>query len=254
MLSDILALDIYQFFFLVSRIGAALMVMPGWGSRMAPAKIRLGLTLAIAFLLLPVLGAQIPPMPKHPGGLVALIVPEVIVGGFLGLIAQALMASLHIAGTFIGFQTGLTNAFSFDTVAEQQSQLFTTFLANLALVVIFATDLHHLMLRAVVDSYTLFVPGAPLPLGDFAEMAGHTIGNAFALGLRMAAPVLVFGLVFYAGLGLLSRLVPQMQVFFVALPVQIGVGLWMMMVALPLMLALFRGFFEDGLMPFLTPR
>ena len=93
-----------------------------------------------------------------------LIGSEAMIGLYRGILTQALMSTLHVAGTFIGFQVGLTNAFSFDAVAQQSSDL-TSFFTNVALIAIFATDLHHLMLRAVTDPWRrALIPGQPLPL------------------------------------------------------------------------------------------
>jgi Flagellar biosynthesis pathway, component FliR len=89
---------------------------------------------------------------------------------------------------------------------------------------ILATDLHHLMFRAVVDSYELFRPGQSLPVSDMSNLLATTLAASFRLGLQLAAPLVVFGLVFYGGLGVLARLMPQMPVFFVALPVQLMMG------------------------------
>lgn len=254
MLNEILTTDIYRFFILMTRLGAAVMVMPGFGGQRVPARVQLIFVLALTFLMLPVLGGQVPPLPASVGGLLLIVVAEVLVGAFLGMLMQMIMAALHVASTVVGFNTGLTNAFSFDAIAEQQSSLLTSFFSLLALVVIFATDLHHLMLRAVVDSYAVFPVGRPLPLGDFADMLAQTLSASFALAMKMAAPLIAFGLIFYAGLGLLSRMVPQMQVFFVGLPIQMLTGLWMLMVALPLILLLFLRRFEETLVPFLVPR
>lgn len=251
MLNEILTLDIYRFLMIFTRLGAALLLMPGFSGQLVSARIRLLLGLALALVLLPVVGTLYPPLPRHIGGLVALIVGEVMVGIYLGVLTQILMACLNIAGTFIGFQVGLTNAFSFDTVAEQQSSTLTALLANIALVAMFATDMHHLMIRAMADSYATFVPGQSLPLDDFSETLGHVMSASFGLGVQLSAPVLTFGLIFNSALGLMSRMAPQIQVFFVAMPLQVVAGLAMLMVALPLMIIIFLRWFEAGLVPFL---
>ncbi|HSV28053.1 MAG TPA: flagellar biosynthetic protein FliR [Candidatus Omnitrophota bacterium] len=254
MLNEILSTDIYRFFLLFTRLGAAMMFMPGFGGQRVPVRFQLLFALALAFLLLPVLGTQIPPLPRRVGDLVVLMMGEALIGIFMGMVLQTIMMALHVAGTFIGFQTGLTNAFSFDFVAEQQSSLLTSFLANLALVAVFATDMHHVMLRAIVDTYAVFPPGQPVPVGEFSEMLSKMASASFNLGIKLAAPLMAFGLIFYAGLGLLSRMVPQMQVFFVALPVQVIAGLWMLMVGLPVMMLVFLRNMDETLAPFLVPR
>ena len=251
MLNEIVTLDIYRFLMIFARLGAALMLMPGFSGQLVSTRIRLLLGLALTLVLLPVVGTLYPPLPRHMGGLLLLIMGEVLVGVYLGVLTQMLMACLNIAGTFIGFQVGLTNAFSFDAVAEQQGSTLTALVSTIGLLAVFATDMHHLMLRALADSYAIFTPGHALPLDDFSETLSHVMSASFGLGLQLSAPVLAFGLIFYAGLGLLSRLAPQIQVFFVALPLQVVAGLAMLMIALPLMVMLFLRWFETGLMPFL---
>ncbi len=251
MLNEILTLDIYRFFMIFARLGAAMMLMPGFAGQLVSTRIRLLLGLSLTLVLLPVVGPLYPPLPRHLGSLFLLIMGEVMVGVYLGVLTQMLMSCLNIAGTFIGFQVGLTNAFSFDAVAEQQGSTLTALLSTIGVLAIFATDMHHLMLRALADSYATFTPGHALPLDDFSETLSHTMSASFGLGLQLAAPVLAFGLIFYSGLGLLSRLAPQIQVFFVALPLQVVAGLAMLMISMPVLVMLFLRWFEAGLMPFL---
>lgn len=253
MLNEILTTDIYRFMLIFVRLAAALALLPGFGGQRVPVRMQLLFALSISFLLLPILGPLLPPLPTSVGVLVLLILGEALIGIFMAMVVQVTMAALSIAGTVLGFQVGMTNAFSFDAVAEQQSGVMASFLSNVALVIIFATDLHHLMLRAVVDTYVLFPPGTPLPLGDFAETLSHMLSASFGLGLQLAAPFVAFGLIFYTALGLLSRMAPQVQVFFVALPIQMMIGLWLLGVALPVIMMLFLGRFQDNLIPFLTP-
>lgn len=250
MLSDLLQLDIFRFMLVFTRIGAAIMLLPGVGGQLVATRIRLLLALSIAFLMLPALAARLPGPPPTIGGALLLVFSEAVVGLYLGTVIAFLMSTINLAGSIIGYQTGITNAFSFDPISQQQSQLLTGFLSNVAMVAIFATDLHHLMFRAIVESYGLFQPGAALPWGDFSETLSHLLTETFRLGLQFSAPLVVFGLVFYTALGLLSRLVPQLQVFFLSLPVQVLIGLWMFAVTLPMLVSLFLRFFEDTLIPY----
>jgi len=250
MLAELLALDVFQLLMVFTRLGAAMMIMPGFGGNIMPSRFRLILALAITLVVAPVVAPGLPAMPQTVGGLAVLLVSEVTIGLFLGLVAQVLMAAVNVAGTVIGFQSGFTNAFVFDAVTEQQSNLLTGFMGNLALVVIFATDLHHLMLRAVVDSYALFPSGAEVPLADMSDSLARGVAHSFAIGLKLSAPLLVFALVFQGGMGVLARLMPQMPVFFVALPVQMMVGMAIFMVTLPPAMLWFLRHFEDGLLPY----
>ena len=110
------------------------------------------------------------------------------------------------------------------TQGGQQNVIVGNFLAVLAVTMIFATDMHHLVIAALNDSYRLFRPGdVPIP-GDIADLVTRTVASAFRIGIQLSAPFLVFGLLFNLGLGILSRLMPQMQVYFVAAPLSILLG------------------------------
>jgi flagellar biosynthetic protein FliR len=95
----------------------------------------------------------------------------------------------------------------------------------MGLVLIMATDLHHLFITAIVRSYTLFPFARDLQVADAGALAVQTVGRSFALGLQLAAPVVVFSLVFNIATGLVGRVMPQFQVFFVATPLIVLLGL-----------------------------
>ncbi|MBW7852465.1 MAG: flagellar type III secretion system protein FliR [Rhodospirillales bacterium] len=250
MLAELAAVDVFRFLLVFTRIGAAVMLFPGIGGTMVTARARLTLALAVSFVVLPVVASTLPAMPRSPFALGLLLLSETAIGVFMGVMVQMLMAALNVAGSYIGYKAGLTNAFVSDPVTADQSTLIPRFLSNLAVVLIFATGLHELLFRAVVDSYALFVPGGPLPFGDMSESVARALATSFRIGLQLAAPVMVFGLVFYGGMGVLARLMPQMPVFFVALPIQVLLGLSILMVSLPLIMLWFLRHVEDGLMPF----
>ncbi|MBZ0218688.1 MAG: flagellar biosynthetic protein FliR, partial [Fimbriimonadaceae bacterium] len=125
------------------------------------------------------------------------------------------------------------------------------FLSMTAIAVIFVTDLHHLLIVAIVESYTMFQPGNLIPLGDFAEMATRTVANSFRVAIQIAAPFLAFGLLFYLGVGVLARLMPQVQVFFVIMPVNILLGFILFALLLSVMVKMFIEHFESTVRIFL---
>lgn len=253
MLREILATDVFKLMLVFARLGAAVMLFPGFGSAMVNARVRLVLALGLAFILLPSLAPHLPPMPAGPLSLFLLIAGEVTIGLFLGILTQVLMVPLDLAGNSIGYAVGLTNVFTFDPISQQQSQALTGFLNMLGMTLVFLTDTHHLMLRALVDTYTLFTPGNPLPMGDFAYSVVHTLDESFVLGIKLAAPLMVFVLTFNTALGLLNRLVPQMQVFFVGLPIQILGGLAILMTCLAPIMYWFLRYVSDGVAAFVAP-
>ena len=222
MLEQLLTLNIFGFFLLFSRVGTAFSFMPGFSASFFPARMRLGLALAVCFVLAPVLIAGLPVRPPTIPAMALLIIGEILIGAFMGTIARILLGALQTAGTVIAYVSSMANALIQDPIAEQQSSTIAGFLLTLGLVLMFVTDLHHEMIKAVIDSYSLFPPGQPPPVADFADNIGRRVADSFALGLRLAAPFVIVGLTYYIGLGLLGRLMPQLQVFFFGLPFQVG--------------------------------
>jgi flagellar biosynthetic protein FliR len=169
----------------------------------------------------------------------AMLGEELFIGAVLGLTARLMVSALQIAGNVVAQQLGLGFVTAVDPTQGQQNVIVGNFLSLLGVTLIFATDLHHLAIAALNDSYTLFRPGEVPLLGDVAALTTRTVAAAFRIGIQLSAPFLVFGLLFNLGLGVLSRLMPQMQVFFVGLPVSILVGLLILLLVLGAMMSLF---------------
>lgn len=224
--------EVYAYLLVFVRLGTTLMILPGFGASQISPRIRLLLGLAASLLITPLLQSQIPPLPASPSALCVLIVGEALVGGFIGLSARALFAALHAAGTFMALFGSFANALTQDPVVEQQSSTVSGFFSALGLVLIFASDLHHLMLRSLVESYGVFPVGLIPPAGAMAEAFTRIVSQSFSLGLQLSVPFLIASLVYNVGLGLLGRLMPQLQVFFFGLPLQLSMQLWLLIVTI----------------------
>ncbi|SDG93745.1 flagellar biosynthetic protein FliR [Pelagibacterium luteolum] len=242
----------YYFFLIFARLGTMLMLMPALGEGTIPARLRLTFALAFAFILFPLLVPQLGAVPQTVGGLMAAVGHELAVGFILGGLLRLILTAAQVAGSVIAYQMGLSMAQTSDpTQPGVQGAIVGNFLAMLGVTLIFATDMHHMLLAGIFASYTYFPPDAPLMLGDAAEMAVRIVAQAFMVGTQMAAPLLVFGLVFYLGLGILGRLMPQIQVFFMAMPANIIIGLILFALLLSLMMGLYMSHLEDHFSLFL---
>jgi len=253
MLQEYLAINVFNFMLVFARLSVVFLLLPGISAAYVPMRLRLILALLITVLILPVVQPSLPPQPEAPAALVWLVVSEVLIGGFLGALIQILMAALELAGQMISTATGLTNAMVDDPITEEQSAIIIGLLNLIAVAVIFITGVHHYMIMAVVDSYNLFVPNAPLFTKDMLTMASTLLNQAFYMGVRLAAPFLVFEMVFQISSGVLSRLSPQLNVFFVVLPAQIVLGLSILMISLPTVILLFMHFLDNNLHTLLSP-
>jgi flagellar biosynthetic protein FliR len=235
------------FMLVFARIGTMLMLLPGLGEMTVPVRVRLTVALVLAAVLLPLhrnayqvdLGAL--------GALIAMLAREVLIGAMLGMTARLAMSALQVAGSVIAQQLGLGFVTAIDPTQGQQGMLVGNFLSVLGVTLIFATDLHYLVISALNDSYTLFAPGAVPLFGDIAALTTQTIASAFKIGVQLSAPFLVFGMLFNIGLGVLSRLMPQMQVYFIGLPLSIIIGLLILVLVLGAMMSTFLGSIADVL-------
>jgi len=252
-LSDILPATIWQILFVFIRVGAATMMLPGFGEAYVPGRMRIIFSMVLTLLIVPVVLDIIPPLPDNPLELFIIIAGEIAIGVFIGLIAQVLLSTLQTAGTIIAFMMSLANALAFNPATAQQSSTIGSFLGAVGLLLIFMGDLHHLMLAAVVDSYTLFVPGQMPPVGDFSEIMTRIVAGSFTVALQFSAPWILVGLIFYLGLGLLARLMPQVQIFFVAIPIQLLIGFALFLPVLALMGFTFLSYYQNTLERFLAP-
>lgn len=250
MLDDLISADVFALSLVFTRMGTAIMLLPGFGESFVSPRVRMMIALSITVVVTPVVADTLPP---QPAGLLAgfvLIAGEIIIGLFLGGIVRMMMAALHTAGVIIGFQTSLANATFFDPGSSQQGAIFAAFFNIIGMFLIFVTDLHHLMLMAVADSYTLFRPGAPIPLGDFSEVATRILSGSFVIGMQLSAPFIAVAIVFYAGLGLLGRLMPQIQFFFIAVPLQIVLAFSVLAMTLSAGMMWFLNYFQGSLVRF----
>lgn len=252
MLRDLLTLNVFALLLIFARLGSAVMLMPGFSSSSVNARTRLLFALAVSFVVMPVLSAELPGLPGSVPGLFLLLGGEVIVGSFFGLIGRFVISALQTAGTVIAYISSMANALVQDPVTDQQSSTLAGFLGNMGLLMLFVTDTHHMMLRAVVDSYGVFDPGAPLMFGDFSQMLTRRLADSFALGVQMAAPLFITAFTYYIGLGILSRLMPNLQVFFIGMPVQILIQLSVLLLALSGMMIVFLNDAQDTFANFLV--
>jgi flagellar biosynthetic protein FliR len=227
-----------------ARTGAMVMLLPAIGDIGVPARVRLTLALAISLAFAPVVAHQYPATaPQTVIALGLLVGQEAVAGILVGTMARIIVSALSTAGQLIAVQTGLAFAQTVDPSMSQQGAVVGNFFSLLGTVLIFSTNAHYLALGAISGSYTLLPPGGALPTSDMAELTLKLVTGSFLLGLQLAAPFLVFGFVINAAMGLLARLMPQLQVYFVAAPLGILVGFLLIIFLLGSMMTVFLTYF-----------
>jgi flagellar biosynthetic protein FliR len=217
--------QVYAGGLLFCRLGAIVMLIPGIGEGFIPPRIRLAFAFVMALALFPVIGSAIPPIPPQVSGVAAAVIKELLVGLLIGAIMRFFMTSLMAAGEIISIQSTLAFSQTANPTQAQPSTTLSTFLGLMGIVLIMTTNLHHLFIGAIVKSYSLFPLTHAIRVDDAAQLAIQTVSKSFALGLQLSAPVVVFSLIFNVAVGLVGRVMPQFQVFFVASPLMVLAGL-----------------------------
>src|SRR6201990_2567591 len=236
-----------------ARVGAMVVLLPGLGETNIPTRIKLAIALLLTLIILPLHRNAYHVDMGSIASLLVLMMHEIVIGILLGATARVTLAALQVAGSVIAQQMGLGFVTSVDPTQGQQGVLIGNFLTMLGVTLLFATDSHHLVIAALNDSYKIFAPGESVASGDIAALGTRAFTEALHIGLQLSAPFLVFGLVFNIGLGVLARLMPQMQVYFVGVPLSILAGLLILALVLAAMMGTFLDYFT-GVMHSLMPQ
>jgi len=251
-LEDFLPTQVYIILLVISRLGGTMMLIPGIGETFVPVQYRLILTIGLSLVVAPLVADTIPLAPSAPE-LARLIFFEMVIGLYFGIVARILLLTLDTAGQIIAMNTGLANAQIFNPAIATQGSLPGFFLLNIATLLLLITDLHHLLIRALIDSYSLFPPGESLPIADFADAISTIISNSFQLAVQLSSPFIVLGLLFYLVMGVMARLMPQLQIFFVALPIQVVMGLVVLSLVLSGAMLVFLEYYGANIGSYVIP-
>ncbi len=229
MLTEALTSELFRILLVFARLGAALMIVPGFGERYILSRQRLLLALLFSALVAPLVAGSLPAPPEDPGRLAALIGGELAIGLFLGAVARFAMTVVHVAGTVVAYQSGLSAAALFDPNQGTMGTLPGNFFATTALVLMFASDLHHLLLQAMVASYSRLPLAGGLPTEDALRLLFRLADGSVRTGFEIAAPLIITSLLANLVLGLLSRLLPALQLLTVMLPLQLLLALFLLL-------------------------
>lgn len=253
MLERLLALEAFSYLLVFSRLGAAVMLIPGIGEAFVPIRVRLLVALTVTAVMFPVIAPLLPETPNAFAAVLLLILGEVTIGIFLGSVARILATALTTTGTIVAFLSGFANATLFNPMIQDQGAITSVFYSLLGSLLIFITNLHHLVFTALMESYVMFVPGAALPFDNLSDAMARLVAGSFALGVQLAAPFILVVTLFYICLGILARLMPQFQVFFVGLPLQIMLGLTIIVVSVSAIMMWFLEYFAAGMSGLIGP-
>ena len=240
-MNDAASLSLLTAFVVFSRIGACLLVMPGFSSPRIPVQVRLFIAVAVSLALTPLQLDIVRPLlvDGAPIHLLRLMGSEMFIGAAIGLLGRVFFTALEFIGVAIAMSVGLSSNLGAPIEADESLPALTTLMTLAATALMFLTDLHLEVFRALQASY------ANLPVTDgFApQFALNQLvtksGEAFMLALRIGSPFLIFSLVVNVAMGLLGKVVPGIQTFFLATPFLLIGGLILLSLVFKSMLLLF---------------
>ncbi|MEI4472003.1 flagellar biosynthetic protein FliR [Frigidibacter sp. MR17.24] len=232
--AGIISAQVFGWMLVFARIGSALMFLPGFGETQITIRARLMFGIILTLVLYP--ASPVPAMlPGDAVQMAQLIGTEALIGLWIGSVARTILSALDFAGYQAGYATGLANAFSPSLGSFEGATAVASFLLMSATALIFVTNLHHVMLRSLMFSYEVFPFGTLMP-GDLADQFAKALAGSLYIGVTLAAPFFVMGLLINLGLGLANRMMASLPVFFVAGSVLTGAGFLVLAFAAPAML------------------
>ncbi|MFQ5444325.1 MAG: flagellar biosynthetic protein FliR [Nitrospinales bacterium] len=221
------------FLFVFFRTGALILFAPILGSTSIPARLKIGLVLVLSFAIVPLVNPQSMPKPNGMFELSIYLMSEMVVGIIIGYAGRLLFTSVQLAGTIVDFQMGFGVVNVIDPQTNSQVSISAQLQNVLAVLLFLALNAHHFFIQAIVESFSLINLSAFHFSSFTMEYLLQLFSATFVLGVKIAAPGMAVLFFTSVGLGLVARTVPQMNVFIVGFPLQIGLGLLIVGLAMP---------------------
>ena len=213
---------IQGFLICLARVAAVFAGIPIFSGNQVPPQIRFGIAILFTLLTYPVVKDYLPSETLTPLALAVVIGADIILGLIVGFLAQLIFLAAEFAGSVIGYSMGFAAANVFDPVNQQQVALISRFQSIFTVLLFLSLDVHHLFLQALVSSFEMLPPGTLNLQGGAIPMLVEVTNHSLILSVRLVAPVLVLLILSTLILGVMSRVFPQLNVFMLSFPLNIG--------------------------------
>ncbi|MEZ2132998.1 MULTISPECIES: flagellar biosynthetic protein FliR [unclassified Sinorhizobium] len=237
---------ILALFLAFCRIGGCVMVLPGFSSSRIPVQIRFFVALAISMAILPILWDTIYPRASAGGAsYIGLIFAETLVGLMYGMLARLYTLGLQFAGTILSTMVGLSTPGTTDLFEDTSETAMTNFITFAGTMVLFILDFHHIVLRALVESYAVMPLGADIQARGNLISITDTLETTSYIMLRLVSPFILYGLMFNISIGFINKLAPQIPVYFISTPYLVMGGLFMFYLSIAELVSQFADSFSN---------
>ncbi|MBL3284692.1 Flagellar biosynthesis protein FliR [Rickettsiales endosymbiont of Paramecium tredecaurelia] len=212
---------VFSYFLVICRLASMIVLTPALGDRYISNNIKIPMILAISFVILPVVHDKFTHLTQANLSQKCLcIFAECIIGVILGIGMYLYFLTIELISQIFAMQSSLSSATFFNPSLKIQIPVFGTFLVIYIVNLIFVTNSHHIFIEAFVESYDKFNVGQMLKTEDMSHMIVRLVGNSFILSFKLSAPCIIVSLALSIGGGILARLMPNLQIFFLITPVQ----------------------------------
>lgn len=218
--------EVILFALVLSRVAGIFAALPVFGGRRLPTRVKVTVIFMITLTCYPVL-AVTPPrqMPGDAFSLGLLALSEVMVGLTLAFVTQIVFAAVEFSGQIIGMQMGFTISSLIDPNFGNQAQVMSVMQTLLATLLFLSLNIHHVFIGTIIDSFRVIPVGGWHMSGELLQFLTGRTADVFSIGIRLAAPVMVALLITSVALGIMARAFPQMNIFMLSMPLNIGLGL-----------------------------
>jgi len=241
---------LYPFFITLVRLTGIFLTVPVYADKAVSAKVRLSIALVFSIALAPIVSEYVPTIPKSVSLLILVVLGEFLIGILLGFGAKLFMLAMNIAGDFMAAMMGLQAASMMDPRSGSNTTTLSSMLSLIALAAFLSMDFHLYIIRAFIESYNIIGFNKAMDLGEVAMAIIATVSKVTALGVKIASPIVVANFIVNCALGILNRLVPQIHVFFISMPLTMLIGIFILVLTLASMLILFTEEIENNLIIF----
>lgn len=225
------------------RVGALVIFLPVLGHQLVPQQVKVGLIVLLSIIIYPIVSGSVTLIPLDPVAFAAIAIQEILIAGAIALFGQLIFASAQFAGQLISFQMGMTVANVFDPTTHSQQSVIGQLAMTLAMLLWVTVGAHYIFISALIESFTLFPVDQPWSFPGLLALT-DAAAAMFVLSLKIAAPIMLLLTFVYIALGLVSRAVPQIQVFFVSFPLTVGLGLFAFGIGMPAFIYLMHNAYE----------
>lgn len=242
---QLIPIEQFQTFLVVlSRVAGFIGAIPVISSAQTPGRVKTAMVVAISLTLFPLMADAVPQVSFTPVSFSLLVISELLLGLLLGLVARLIFTAVEFGATVIGFQMGFAAANVFDPQSERQVALISQFQNIFAILIFLAVNGHYLFLHTAIRSYELLPPGRLNLSGEAVPYLMQLSSHMFSIGVQFSAPVLAVLLLSGLILGILARVFPQLNVFLISFPINIGTAFIVIALTLNMLSILIRREFD----------